>query len=140
MPAIDILRPAMLLAGWTVLMTVWMIVSRVQAMSKAGIDAQQAQNTSRLTDLLPHEVQKIANNYNHLFEQPTLFYAVALMIAVLGHADPMHVNCAWAFAILRIVHSCVQTTVDVVMVRFTFFVLSWLALATMILRELIAAF
>ena len=32
---------------------------------------------------LPSEVARIADNYNHLFEQPTLFYAIAISIAVL---------------------------------------------------------
>ena len=109
-------------------------------MTARGIDAQEAQNTARIHDLLPPEITRISNNYNHLFEQPTLFYAVALSIAVLGHVDTMHVGCAWLYAALRITHSLVQATVDIVMVRFGLFVLSWIALATMIIRETIAVF
>ena len=140
MEAIDVLRPALVLAAWTVVMLVWMVATRLPAMTKAGHDAQDAQDTSRLRDMLPPEVMRVGNNYNHLFEQPTLFYAVALVIAVLGHVDGVHVASAWAFAGLRVVHSLVQATVDVVLARFVLFMLSWVALATMILRELIAAF
>ena len=95
---------------------------------------------SRLRDLLPGEIQRVANNYNHLFEQPTLFYAVVLMIAVLDQADSLFVSCAWVFTLLRIAHSCVQATVDVVMVRFLLFLLSWLALSIMIVRALVRVF
>ena len=83
---------------------------------------------------------RVSNNYNHLFEQPTLFYAVAIGIAVLGHVDTLHVRCAWAFAILRILHSGVQATVDVVAIRFTFFALAWVALGIMVVREVLALF
>ncbi|WP_434341085.1 MAPEG family protein [Motilimonas cestriensis] len=82
----------------------------------------------------------IRNNYNHLFEQPTLFYAVALAIAVLGHVDALHVACAWAYAVLRILHSIIQATIDIVLARFADFILSWLVLSVMLIREDLAAF
>ena len=135
MEASAILLPVFVTGCLTVVMFVWMVATRIPAMSQRGIDAQQAQDTSRMRDLLPPEIIRVSNNYNHLFEQPTLFYAVAIGIAVLGHVDALHVQCAWAFAILRILHSIVQATVDIVMVRFTLFVLAWIALGTMTVRE-----
>jgi len=83
---------------------------------------------------------RVSNNYNHLFEQPTLFYAIAITIALLDHVDAIHVGCAWAYAGLRVVHSLVQATVDIVRIRFGVFTLSWLALAIMIFREALAVF
>ena len=140
MQAIEIIRPALVLAGWTVVMAGWMFITRVPAMRKAGINPQDAADTSHLRDLLPGEIQRVANNYNHLFEQPTLFYAVVLMIAVLGETDSLFVNCAWVFTLLRVLHSCVQATVDIVMIRFSIFMLSWIALATMIARAVLLVF
>jgi hypothetical protein len=140
MEAIGILRPAIVLGGWTMFMLIWLLATRLPALSKAGIELQQAQDTSRLRELLPPEAQRVANNYNHLFEQPTLFYAMVIMIAVLGDVDALHVQCAWAFTLLRIVHSCVQATVDIVPIRFGLFALSWMALGVMIVREVIAVF
>jgi hypothetical protein len=140
MDAIEILQPVFVMALLTVVMFVWMLSTRIPAMSKAGIDPQAAQNTSALVDLLPQEITRISNNYNHLFEQPTLFYAVAISIAVLGLVDPLHVQCAWAFVILRIAHSLVQATVDIVNIRFTLFLLAWIALAIMIVRGALAVF
>lgn len=140
MHAIELLRPAIVLGGWTLVMLLWMAATRLPALSKAGIHPQQAQDTSRLKDLLPHDVQRVANNYNHLFEQPTLFYAMSIMIVQLGHVDEFHVQCAWAYVVLRIVHSCVQATIDLVLARFSIFLLSSVALAIMTAREVIAAF
>lgn len=136
MDAAPILQPVFVMALLTLVMLIWMYATRIPAMSRAGIDAQSATKASMQS--LPDEVVRVADNYNHLFEQPTLFYAVAISIAVLGHVDGLHVVCAWAFAGLRIAHSLVQATVNVIAVRFAIFSLSWLALAVMILREAFA--
>jgi hypothetical protein len=135
MEASAILQPVIVIALLTVVMTIWMIATRAPAMAKHGIDYQDVQDTSKLRDLLPPEIMRISNNYNHLFEQPTLFYAVAISIAVLGHVDSLHVGCAWAYAILRIVHSLVQATIDIVRIRATLFLLSSIALGVMTVRE-----
>ena len=135
-----ILQPVFVVALLTVAMAIWMVATRVPAMQRAGIDAQELQDTSRAPELLPPEITRISNNYNHLLEQPTVFYAVALSIAVLGHVDSLHVLCAWAYAVLRIGHSLVQATVDIVLLRFSIFALSWVVLTVMIVREAINLF
>jgi hypothetical protein len=91
MDAIEILRPAVVLAAWTLVMLIWLVATRIPALSRAGIEPQASQVTAKLDDLLPNEVQRVARNYNHLLEQPTVFYAVAIIIAVLGDVDPVHV-------------------------------------------------
>jgi hypothetical protein len=139
MEAIAILRPVIGMGLLSTAMLVWMYTVRIPAMSRAGIQPQDAQDTSRLKSL-PPEAVRVADNYNHLFEQPTVFYAVAISIAVLGHVDALHVQCAWAFLLLRVLHSLVQATVNFVPVRFTLFTLSWVALAVMIVREAVAVF
>ena len=133
MDATAILQPVFVMGLLSLVMLIWMYATRIPAMSRAGIDAQSA--TKAAMQSLPDRVTRVADNYNHLFEQPTLFYAVAISIAVLGHVDGVHVFCAWAFALLRVAHSVVQATVNVIPLRFAIFSLSWLALAVMILRE-----
>ena len=140
MDAVALLRPAFLLAAWTLVITAWMFVTRIPTMARLKIDPQDAADTSKLNDLLPHEVQRVARNYNHLFEQPTLYYAVVLMIATIGAVDDIHVACSWTFMGLRVVHSCVQATIDIVPIRFGLFLLAWLVLALMILRTLVGLF
>lgn len=140
MQASAILQPVFVVGVLTVVMTVWMFITRVAAMKKLGIHPQKGQDTVKLKDFLPKEVTRVSNNYNHLFEQPTLFYAVAISIAVLGHVDLFYVICAWTYAFLRISHSIIQATIDIVLIRFVLFILSWLVLSVMIIREAIAIF
>lgn len=137
MDASAILLPVFAMGLLTIAMFIWMLATRLPAMKAAGLEAQDARDTSALKSL-PSEVTQIADNYNHLFEQPTLFYAVAISIAVLGHVDALHVTCAWAFTVLRISHSLVQATINVVMIRFTLFSFAWTAIAIMVCRELLA--
>lgn len=138
MDASAILQPVIVVAVLSIVMTFWMIATRIPEMNKRGIDPQRAQNTSKLHDLLPPEIMRISNNYNHLFEQPTVFYAVAISIAVLGHVDSINVGLAWGYAGLRVVHSLVQATVDIVMIRFGLFLVSSIVLAVIVIREALA--
>ncbi len=132
-----ILLPVFVMGLLTVAMFVWMLVTRIPAMTRAGLAAQDARHTGALKSL-PSEVVQVADNYNHLFEQPTLFYAVAISIAVIGHVDAVHVACAWIFTVLRIAHSLVQATINIVNIRLTLFLFTWITLAVMIVRELLA--
>lgn len=84
--------------------------------------------------ILQPDVRWKADNYNHLLEQPTIFYAIALTLAVLGAVDAASVILAWAYVGLRIVHSLVQATVNVILWRFAVFALSSLVLAALALR------
>lgn len=138
MDASAILQPVFVVALLSAVMCVWMYATRIPAMSAAGIGPENATKESMQT--LPPQVVRVADNYNHLFEQPTVFFAVALAIAVLGHVDALHVACAWVYAGLRIAHSLVQATVNVIAIRFALFSLSWIALAVMIVREVFASF
>lgn len=135
-----ILQPVMVMLLLTFVMAIWMYLTRVSAMKRLRIHPQKGQDTSKLKDLLPNEVTRISNNYNHLFEQPTVFYAVALVIALLGHVDQVHIICAWIYTGLRIVHSLIQATVDKVYARFIVFVISWIVLAVILIRESITIF
>lgn len=137
MDASAILLPVFSMGVLTLVMTVWMVATRLPAMTAAGLEAQDARDTSVLKSLPPN-VSSIADNYNHLFEQPTMFYAVAISIAVLGHTDAMHVGCAWLFTACRIAHSLVQATINIVMIRFTLFMTAWVAVGIMTIREILA--
>ncbi|MEM1404862.1 MAG: MAPEG family protein [Pseudomonadota bacterium] len=127
--------PIMAMALLSFVVFLWMLVSRSKAMSSRGLDAQEAQDTRALREKLPHEANRIANNYNHLFEQPVVFYAICLSIEVLGHSDAFFVASAWVFVALRVCHTLVQSLVDIVLLRFLFFGLAWIVLATMTVRE-----
>lgn len=138
----DILKPVVALAGWTMVMWLWMYATRLPAMGAAQVDPDKLASdpTTTLDDLLPAKVQWKAHNYNHLHEAPTVFYAVALVLAVIGQGSGLNAQIAWAYVALRVVHSLVQATVNKVMVRFMVFALSSLCLIALIVQAALALF
>ena len=107
-------------------------------MRRAGIDLKNAARGGRgqnLEGVIDERANWKSHNYSHLLEQPTLFYAVSLIIALLG-ASPTAILAAWIYVALRIVHSFWQATVNVVSIRFTLFALSTLALGVLALRAI----
>ncbi len=135
----EIFTPMMVLIAWTLLVLIWLYAKRIPAMRKAGINPDDSLSKD-LSDALPIGARQVAANYNHLLEQPTIFYASVIAIAVMGHVDALAVGAAWAYVILRIVHSLIQNTYHTVMHRWTVFMLSSLALAVMVINELLKLF
>lgn len=139
----QILQPVVVLLIWTMVMWAWMYATRIPAMQKSpDIDtANLTGGTGKdLDSLLPASVQWKAHNYNHLHEQPTVFYAVAIILAIIGHGDGMNALLAWIYTGLRVIHSLVQATANKVMVRFVLFALSGLVLVALIFHATIAVF
>lgn len=142
MIGMDILQPVVVLLAWTMVMWVWMYATRIPAMNKAGIDAKNliGSDGASLRAKLPDSVSWKADNYNHLHEAPTVFYAVAIVLAIIGQGDGFNTTLAWAYAGLRILHSIVQATVNRVIVRFALFALSSLVLMALVLHAALALF
>ena len=107
-----LLMPVFVLILWTFMITLIMAYGRVKFTKNPQKDAA---HTRDLKGLLPAWVERTSDNYNHLFEQPVAFYAVTLSIALINNIDPLMVQLAWAFTIIRIVHSLVQLTVNKVL-------------------------
>ena len=123
-------------------MWIWMYATRLPAMKRAGLlDEPMIGGTgASLGPKLPLAVQWKADNYNHLMEQPTLFYAVALTLAFVGAGDSLNAMIAWAYVGLRIAHSLVQVTVNRVTIRFAIFMLSSLFLIMLIVHAVAIVF
>lgn len=136
------LQPAVALMAWTMIMWLWMYATRIPAMSRAKIhpDSLTRDPDASLDHRLPPEVQWKAHNYNHLHEAPTVFYAVAIILAIVGAGDGTNALLAWIYVGLRVIHSLVQATVNRVMVRFVLFALSSLVLIALIVHAAMAVF
>jgi hypothetical protein len=137
-----ILAPAAVLIAWSLVMLIWMAATRLPAMSKIGIDMGKAVG-GRGVDIDPNVPPSVAwksHNYAHLMEQPTLFYATVMILAVLNAATPLLVSIAWGYTILRILHSVYQAMINVVMIRFVLFALSSTCLVILAVQALLATF
>ncbi|GAA0300861.1 MAPEG family protein [Sphingomonas oligophenolica] len=137
-----ILAPIVALIAWSLVMWVWMYATRIPAMNAAKIDTMNLVGGSGadLKAVIPPKAQWPADNYNHLMEQPTLFYAVALVLAMLGSGGGLNLTIAWAYVGLRVVHSIVQATVNRVIVRFAIFMLATLCLVALTVHAAMQVF
>ena len=125
------------LVVWTLVMTAWMYAVRIPAIQKAGINPNDAREPTSL-DALPLGVRQVAYNHNHLMEQPTIFYALVVYTYLAGQQNPLNLALAWAYVAVRVVHSLVQATVNVILLRFGIFVLGTLVLAALTARDVLA--
>lgn len=132
-PATGILASVTTLAFLHLVMSLALYATRIPAMMAMKMSANRLARPGG-RESLPAWARNVADNYNHLAEAPTVFYAVAIVIVMLGAADLVHLWSAWAYVGLRYIHSLVHTTVNIIMVRFAIFVLSWVALGVMIVR------
>ena len=120
------LLPILALITWTMMMWWWMYATRLPAMQKLKIEPQA--NPRGLKGVLPASVEQIADNYNHLHEQPTLFYALTLVAHVGNYGEGVAIWLAWGYVGLRVLHSLVQATLNLVVLRFAVFALASLTL------------
>lgn len=129
-----IVAPVIVLVAWTHVVWGWMYATRIPAIRRARmvLDPNAPRGAQMAT--LPARVRWKADNYNHLMEQPTIFYAVALSLAVLGEGSGLNLTLAWLYVALRVVHSLVQTTYNKIEVRFAVFALSSLVLIALTLN------
>jgi hypothetical protein len=136
----EILHPVVALAMWTMIIWVWMYATRLPAMSRAKIDGIKMVGTTGkgLRDQLvaagEEKASWVADNYNHLHEAPTIFYAVALVLAMIGQGDGLNATIAWGYVGLRVAHSLAQVIGNRVAIRFLLFALSSLVLMALVLH------
>lgn len=130
----SLLRPVLALNIWTFGMEAWMYATRLPAISKYKVSSAPDKIEEDMRTKIPPQIKWKADNYNHLMEQPTQFYAVALTLALMGANDKTTVSLAWAYVGIRVAHSLVQATVNKIMVRFSMFATSSVVLAAMTFR------
>lgn len=122
--AVQFIGPTLALTAWTMVMWLWMYATRLPAMRAANIKPDPSAPRGEQMSLLPPRVRWKADNYNHLLEQPTLFYALIISLALLGVQSQISLLFAWAYVFLRIGHSLVQSLVNKIEIRFLLFALS----------------
>ena len=132
----QMLAPAAVLAAWTLVIVVWIIPSRFGAIGKLEDKSGLGKRGVRGADLegvLPDKANWPAHNYAHLHEQPTVFFAIVMILAIVG-PDAADIFLAWVYAGLRILHSLWQVVINTIPVRFGLFLLSSLALVALAVR------
>ena len=137
-----ILAPVVALVAWTLLVMAWMVVTRFAEFRRLGITPSSIPDGARGVDLegkaAPIAMWK-SHNYTHLMEQPTLFYAICITLALIGGGGIwINVWLAWAYVAFRILHSLIQATVNVVRFRFLAFLSASFCLYALTIRAILA--
>ena len=140
MPTSPILQPVIALVLWTFVMWAWLYATRIPAIQAANKPMLPEMTLADLNAMIPAQVRWKADNYNHLMEQPTIFYAVALAAAVGGVGSGLNAWLAWGYVGLRVVHSLVQAIANPIMVRFSIFMLSSIVLAGLAIHAAMGLF
>lgn len=129
------IAPVVALVIWSLIMLIWLYATRIPAMAKAKIKPGAASKAQM--EGLP--VANVANNYNHLMEQPTLFYAICFALQFMDQANDINIGLAWLYVALRVVHSFVQATANIIIIRFSIFMLASLTLGALTFHAAIAS-
>jgi hypothetical protein len=135
-----ILAPLAALVLWSFVMWAWLYATRIPAMIKGRVKYDPTKPAADFSSRLPPSVRWKADNYNHLMEQPTLFYAVVLALAVAGAGNGLNTTLAWAYVGLRIVHSLIQSLVNIVEWRFGVFMIASVVLLILAVRLAMVVF
>jgi hypothetical protein len=139
LPSAALALPMLGMMILTLLVWLCMFVQRVGYAQSHKLDIEQFKTPADVQALVPADASGASNNFKNLFELPVIFYAVCLYITVNGQVDSLHVNCAWAFLALRCIHSLIHCSYNRVSHRFGIYLLSSIALWTMVVRAFLAA-
>ncbi len=122
--SIEILAPVVALVAWSMFMWLWMYATRIPAIRHVRMKLDSNAPRGEQMATLPPKVRWKADNYNHLMEQPTIFYALAISLALMGEGSGVNLYLAWTYIVLRICHSLVQSLINKIELRFLLFFLS----------------
>ncbi|WP_419811506.1 MAPEG family protein [Bacterioplanoides sp.] len=134
----QILTPVFVLVAWSMVMWIWMYATRIPAIQKSKMKMDPDAPRGEQMNSLPASVRWKADNFNHLMEQPTIFYALVISLALIGEGTGTNLTLAWAYVGLRIVHSLLQSLVNRIELRFVLFALSNIPLFWLTINALLA--
>jgi hypothetical protein len=135
-----ILAPLITLVLWTFVMWAWLYATRIPAIRKKKIVLDPQRTKEEFNAQIPAKIRWKADNYNHLMEQPTLFYAVTLTLALVDTSSSLNTGLAWLYVGLRIAHSLIQAIINAIILRFTLFMAASLVLLALTIRAAFLVF
>jgi hypothetical protein len=134
-----ILAPLAALVLWSFVMWAWLYATRIPAMVKGRIVYDPQRRAEEFHAQLPASVRWKADNYNHLMEQPTLFYAICFSLQLMDQATDLNIGFAWLYVVIRVIHSLVQATVNVILIRFSIFIIASIVLGVLTFNAAVAS-
>ena len=134
----SILDPMLAMLVWSGFIVAILLMTRIPVVIKQWGNLQYAKHSDELRQKMPDKFRYITDNYNHIFEQPTLFYAALIYIQLVDTASQTNISLAWAYVSVRVIHSLIQLTSNNVSWRAASFATSSLILIGIISMEIFA--
>lgn len=138
--SVALVQPVVALVLWSMIMWLWMYATRLPAIKAKRVKLDSNAVSGEQMSQLPPHVRWKADNYNHLMEQPTLFYAITLALTLLGSDSTTVLITAWLYVAFRVLHSLIQALGNKIIWRFTAFTLSNIALIVLVINAALLAF
>jgi hypothetical protein len=114
--------------AWTFMLYAWLTVVRMGAVKRGEVE-YSCFVTGREE---PREIARVTRNLSNQFELPVIFYALVVLLIVLGRVGTIDVIAAWVFVAGRVLHTLVQTLIDNVPLRGQVFMINFLAVAVLV--------
>jgi hypothetical protein len=124
-----VLYPMFALAAWTLLVLLLIPLARARSARRREIvidDFKYGESPA-----VPAAVSIPNRNYMNLLELPMLFYVVCIVLYVTAGASTTAIALAWAFVLLRVVHSLIHLSYNRVVHRLAAFTASNVALVVL---------
>ncbi len=106
---------------------IWLYVERLSIIQKRKINPQALADAVKADELL-RDGDRSSENFENLFEIPTLFFIGAIVAYVLNVVDLTYVLLGSIFVALRYVHTIIHCSYNRIMHRFTVYALSTIVL------------
>ena len=132
----SILWPMLAQIGWTFVLYVWLTIARSRAVARGEVKY----SAFALGRNEPTDVARITRNLANQFELPVIFYAMVVLLVVIGRVSTIDVLAAWVFVAGRVIYTLVQTLTDDVPLRGRAFVINFVALVVLVVHVVMLAF
>ena len=103
----SILDPLLAMLAWSGFIVAILLLTRIPVVIKQWGNLQYAKHSDELRPKMSDKFRYITDNYNHIFEQPTLFYAALIYIHLADTASQTNISLAWAYVSVRVIHSLI---------------------------------
>ena len=136
-----LIAPVIALVCWTLAVMIWLGYQRVRNINRLKLSPDAGKFARDLNALMPDRAKQVSDNYMHLMEQPTLFYAVCFSLQFLGQGEhPVNIGFAWGYVSIRVLHTLVHSTFNDVRIRFFLFLLSSVFLVGLVTHAVLGMF
>ncbi len=139
MSQVAIFGPIFAMFILTFVVWVYMYARRIPFIRSLDLPLEEL-TSAVLVQRSPPSVSNPSDNLKNLFEIPIVFYALALYLYVTNQVDAVYVVVSWVFVLFRVLHSAVHCTINIVLLRFSLYLVACLSVWFILFRAALGYF